>query len=112
MIVCLCVGVSDTELKQMIDAGMTLKEIQAECGAGLGCGSCLKMIQNELDEQGIQSNPEKLEGLTKKEALAKIPHSIQLRVVNAGQAMTMDYVPERLNLCLDKDGVVVRAFFG
>lgn len=112
MILCLCVGVSDQEFKKLIDAGKTLEEIQRECGAGLGCGSCVKMLQDVLNEQTIRNNPEQLEGLTEKEALAKIPHSVMVRVVRVGELMTMEFNPDRLNLHLDKDSRVSSAKFG
>jgi ferredoxin len=95
----------------MIDAGKTLEQIQSECGAGLGCGSCLKMLNDELNqnEMELKNNPEKLEGLKLSEAEKLVPQSVLLRVCFPGQAFTMDFNPDRLNLIVDKDGVVVKA---
>jgi bacterioferritin-associated ferredoxin len=51
MIVCLCHGVSDRELKSLIDHGSTnLREIGRKCHAGTDCGACVRAIR-QLTEQ-------------------------------------------------------------
>jgi len=48
MIVCLCRGVSEAALHDVIDAGATsLRQIGEACGAGTDCGACCPLV-NEL----------------------------------------------------------------
>ena len=52
MIVCLCKGVSDRTLEEVIDEGAnTLKAVQKKCGAGGDCGSCRFHIAKMIAEQ-------------------------------------------------------------
>jgi len=49
MIVCICHGVSDRELKSLVADGATnLREIAQGCRAGTDCGSCLRDIRELL----------------------------------------------------------------
>ena len=46
MLVCLCQGVSDKEVRQAIARGATTrKQVTRACGAGAGCGGCHESIQ-------------------------------------------------------------------
>jgi hypothetical protein len=47
-------------------------------------------------------------------AVIDLPPAIQTyaRILRSGEARTMDYKPTRLNLVLNEDQVVVRAFYG
>ena len=46
MIVCLCNGVNDRELKVCIDHGhKSIQSVAAACGAGGDCGRCVKTIK-------------------------------------------------------------------
>lgn len=51
MIVCLCRGLSERELRRMVAAGAQSTEaISAACGAGADCGACLSMLDRLVDE--------------------------------------------------------------
>jgi bacterioferritin-associated ferredoxin len=50
MYVCLCMEVTDTEIKKLIIQGArTLEDIGDSCGAGTCCGSCHGHVQDILD---------------------------------------------------------------
>ncbi len=52
MIVCVCEGVSDREIKANIQAGASsLSELGRRCRAGLDCGRCREMIRGMLGER-------------------------------------------------------------
>ena len=49
MIVCLCRGVSEAALQDIIDRGATtVREIAEACGAGRDCGACCPMVKELL----------------------------------------------------------------
>ena len=49
MIVCLCHGVRDRDLDEVIDRGAaTVDDIGSMCGAGTGCGACLEDLEDKL----------------------------------------------------------------
>jgi bacterioferritin-associated ferredoxin len=51
MIVCLCHGVSDGELRSIIRRGASsVGELTQACGAGGDCGSCREQLCHLLDE--------------------------------------------------------------
>jgi bacterioferritin-associated ferredoxin len=51
MIVCLCRGVSDGEVRSAIRHGAsTLDEVTRSCGAGGDCGACCDMVECMLEE--------------------------------------------------------------
>lgn len=64
MIVCVCNGVSDREIKKMIDAGAkSVRDIQAQSLAGTCCGicvtelkECLNREENKRNGNGINQN--------------------------------------------------------
>ena len=51
MIVCLCAGVDDCEVRSCInDGARSLDEIARRCGAGADCGGCIDLLEDALDE--------------------------------------------------------------
>lgn len=49
MIVCLCEGVSESEVQRQIQRGCrTVAALGAACGAGTSCGSCSNHLQRML----------------------------------------------------------------
>lgn len=51
MFVCLCRGVSDRAVQDVIDQGArTVAEVGAGCGAGTDCGSCHETIARMIAE--------------------------------------------------------------
>lgn len=49
MIVCLCRGVSEAALQEVIDAGATtVRHVAEACGAGTDCGACCPMVKELL----------------------------------------------------------------
>lgn len=58
MYICICVGITDVEIRKAIDDGHdTLDKLMYETGAGLGCGTCrstLEDIINEYDTGGYR----------------------------------------------------------
>jgi bacterioferritin-associated ferredoxin len=61
MIVCLCRGISDREIKLLIRGGArSLEDLRSSCGAGSGCGSCHSQLRTLLAgdaEQPSESAP-------------------------------------------------------
>jgi len=46
MLVCLCRGISDREVREVVARGATtLREVGKACGAGIDCGSCRDLIR-------------------------------------------------------------------
>jgi assimilatory nitrate reductase catalytic subunit len=51
MIVCICAGISERELRAVIaDGATTMKQIERRCGAGSGCGACRPLVRECLRE--------------------------------------------------------------
>lgn len=49
MFVCLCHGVSDKKIRQLIEGGLSsVKQIQATCNAGSDCGQCLAQVRETI----------------------------------------------------------------
>ena len=55
MILCLCKGVSDRKVRELVKQGQSLREIVDTCHAGTGCGACAmdlrEMVRNETDDE-------------------------------------------------------------
>jgi bacterioferritin-associated ferredoxin len=52
MWICLCKGVTDRRIREVIRAGArTVDDIKRETGAGTDCGDCLAAIRDLLDEE-------------------------------------------------------------
>ena len=52
MIVCLCYGVSDRTVRQLVGEGAnTPQEIERACGAGGDCGTCKRHIGRLIEEE-------------------------------------------------------------
>jgi bacterioferritin-associated ferredoxin len=57
MIVCVCEGVSDRQIRASIQSGVkSIHELGRRCGAGLDCGRCRAMLRGMLGE-GCERNP-------------------------------------------------------
>lgn len=51
MIVCICRGVSDRQVRLAVLTGAsTLRDVAVSCNAGRGCGACHEMIRDMIDE--------------------------------------------------------------
>lgn len=62
MYVCLCHGVSDRRIRDLISQGCTtVKDIQNTCKAGSNCGACILQIQ-ELTEGRANRKSEPSQG--------------------------------------------------
>jgi bacterioferritin-associated ferredoxin len=49
MLVCVCRGISDREVRDVLARGATtLREVGRACGAGADCGSCRDLIRTML----------------------------------------------------------------
>ena len=49
MIVCLCTGANDRDIREAIsDGAKTQKQVERACGAGGECGSCHEMVKDML----------------------------------------------------------------
>lgn len=58
MIVCICEGVSDRQIRASIQSGAkSVQEVGRRCGAGLDCGRCRAMLRGMLGE-GCERNPQ------------------------------------------------------
>ncbi len=56
MYVCLCNGVTEREIRQTAAAGCrTMSELTMRTGCGAGCGSCVCMATELLDEVHAQA---------------------------------------------------------
>ena len=52
MFVCLCFGVTDGDVQELLDNGCsTLRGIQRACNAGKSCGACIRQIKKMTDER-------------------------------------------------------------
>jgi bacterioferritin-associated ferredoxin len=50
MILCLCRGVSEREVADVVERGATTAgDVRRQCGAGSDCGSCVADIERCLD---------------------------------------------------------------
>ena len=57
MIVCVCEGVSDREVREAITEGSrTLQDIGRRCGAGTDCASCCMTLRQMIDENRPRPN--------------------------------------------------------
>lgn len=55
MIVCVCRGVSDREVRQAIEGGVTcLRQLEAKC-IGDRCGMCVGELRDMIEDQAVQS---------------------------------------------------------
>ncbi|TVQ94093.1 MAG: (2Fe-2S)-binding protein [Deltaproteobacteria bacterium] len=58
MIVCLCEGVSDRVVQQIVDQGhQTVRAVASACGAGTRCGSCVCDLKRLLQGQQNSATP-------------------------------------------------------
>jgi bacterioferritin-associated ferredoxin len=53
VIVCLCHGQSDRDIRRVIDRGASsVADVGEGCGAGTGCGKCRETIHDLLEDAG------------------------------------------------------------
>jgi bacterioferritin-associated ferredoxin len=51
MYVCVCNGITDHQIREVADAGCrSVAELTMRTGVGAGCGSCLELAAQLLDE--------------------------------------------------------------
>lgn len=65
MIVCLCEGISDRVVQQVVDQGhLTVRAVASACGAGTRCGSCVcdlkRMVKGAQSATTDPSSPDPL----------------------------------------------------
>ena len=52
MYVCLCKAITDKQIHDAVDGGAhTLSQVSETCGAGTGCGRCLDVAQQLIDQR-------------------------------------------------------------
>ena len=55
MYVCICHGITEKDIQKAAQSGVsTINQLAAETGATTGCGSCLDMAEDILQQQTIQ----------------------------------------------------------
>ena len=55
MYVCICHGITDKDIRKAARNGVTsVSQLAAETGATTGCGSCLDMAEDILQQQAVQ----------------------------------------------------------
>ncbi|MBX3264838.1 MAG: (2Fe-2S)-binding protein [Labilithrix sp.] len=58
MYVCVCLAVSDQEVRSAIESGATTREaVTRVCGAGGDCGACHGMIATMIEDHVEESGP-------------------------------------------------------
>ncbi|HAF68533.1 MAG TPA: (2Fe-2S)-binding protein [Acidimicrobiaceae bacterium] len=46
MVVCHCLAVNDSTIRELLDSGaLSVEEIGTRCGAGTECGSCVEQVR-------------------------------------------------------------------
>ena len=63
MYLCLCYGISERKVREIIDEGQAknVREIQKICRAGQSCGSCLCDLKKMLSEDKAKKSPQTLQ---------------------------------------------------
>jgi bacterioferritin-associated ferredoxin len=57
MLICLCRGLSERDLRGLVAAGLrSTEEISQSCGAGGDCGACLSTIDRLVDDVRIRAH--------------------------------------------------------
>lgn len=53
MLVCLCKGISDRKIRELLEekAKLSSAEVMRQCGAGTDCGSCIYQIKELVGEK-------------------------------------------------------------
>ena len=61
MIVCLCRGVSERDIRRVVGAGAnTAEAVAAACGAGGDCGACRPMLAELVVECGAAASADEV----------------------------------------------------
>lgn len=108
MIICLCNNISYEQVSNLIKENKTLEEIKSTYGLGSSCGSCVEVVKEEIEKMKKYN---KYIGMKEEDVLKLIPQSVNVRVIDVDGFMTADFVPDRLNIVVDK-GIVKRVFEG
>ena len=52
MYVCLCKGITDSQIRAAVDQGAdSITELQKKIGVALSCGSCIEMTESILKQE-------------------------------------------------------------
>ena len=52
MYVCLCKGITDSQIRAAVDQGAdSITELQKKIGVALSCGSCIEMTESILEQE-------------------------------------------------------------
>lgn len=107
MYVCLCFAITDKQIKDLIKDGKTYEEIIDTTNVTTGCGACRFKIKHMTEGKMVDlfNMFDNLNGLTVEKAKALIPSVFDVRVVEEGEAITLEYRDKRINL-FTKDGIV------
>jgi len=61
MFVCVCAGVSEKTIKQMVRCGKSTRQVMEECNAGKSCGACVCDVRRVVQE-ALTSEAETAQG--------------------------------------------------
>lgn len=50
MYVCVCLGITEKNIKDIVSEGTTIEDVQRKCQAGTDCGSCVNSINKLIKE--------------------------------------------------------------
>jgi bacterioferritin-associated ferredoxin len=57
MYVCLCHGVSENQIRQVVEAGAdSVREVERHCGAGGDCGSCRRHVLDIIRRHSAEAS--------------------------------------------------------
>jgi len=55
MYVCLCKGITDTQIRAAVDQGAdSITKLQKKIGVAQSCGSCIEMTESILKQESIE----------------------------------------------------------
>ena len=58
MYICLCYGVTDGQVKSLVEDGAcSVKDVQKRCLAGTDCGSCLDQLRQTVEKESSLVKP-------------------------------------------------------
>lgn len=84
MYVCMCTGVTSNQIEKLLEDGTvkTREDIQAQTGAGSGCGCCRETVEQMVDEFENSSketfSSDNIHPTQSKELFNPIPLSVQV----------------------------------
>ena len=56
MIICICTNISDSQIKQELNRGLTLDEVCDELDIGVKCGKCLSYLHSHQRREDTDDN--------------------------------------------------------